>query len=99
MRTSLNKATVDTPDTLYTNVVVYLESDDDVTMTATVSNRQGVILVVLVGTWRYESGAWVIDLPSGGVATIMKQAGCGCGGSGVEAKPAQGNMMAGVYEP
>lgn len=95
----LSKVSADTPDYLYTNVIVELVSDDDVTMTATVSNRQGIALVVLRGTWRYEGAAWIIDLDTGGQAVLTVVGGCGCGGSSVEPKPSGTvDLMAGVTE-
>jgi hypothetical protein len=99
MRQMLSKVSADTPDFLYTNVTVELVSDDDVTMTATVSNRQGIVLVVLRGTWLFEAGAWIIDLDTGGQAVLTVMGGCGCGGSSVEAKPSGTvDLMAGVTE-
>ncbi len=82
----IGKAVVDTPATLYTNVNVELISDDDVTMDLTVRNRQGVLLEVVHGdTWLFNGDAWEVTT-SAGLVTVSIQGGCGCGGSGVEAK-------------
>lgn len=95
VRQLLGKTSVDAPDALYTNVLVELVSDDDITMTATVSNRQGVVLTIIHGdAWRYEQNAWLIDT-SGGQVVVTVMGGCGCGGSSVTAKSMEGDMMAG----
>jgi len=82
----IGKAVVDTPAFLYMNVTVELVSDDDVNMTVTVRNRQGVLLETLTGEWTGREGdAWIVSLPDGVVAVSL-QGGCGCGGSSVEPK-------------
>ena len=92
----MSKAAVDTPTTLYSNVTVELVSDDDVEMTVTIRNRQGVVLRVLRGdSWRREGAAWIVDLEDG-AATITVMGGCGCGGSSVEDKTQGGDMLAGI---
>jgi hypothetical protein len=58
-------------------------------MTATVSSKQGVVREVLVGPWRREGDAWIVDTEAG-PASITVMGGCGCGGSSSVEKMAAG---------
>lgn len=82
----VGKAYVDTPTRLYSNVNVELVSDDDVTVTVTVANRQGVVLEVVHGTsWTRTGDEWLIDTVDGQVR-VGAVGGCGCGASTVDSK-------------
>lgn len=74
-----------TSTTLYENCVVELISDDDVTMTAVVNNRQGITLEVIEGPFeaRTASAGYVIHTANVGDVFVVPLEGCGCGGTSV----------------
>lgn len=87
MRTYLQKALVETPTLEYGNAAVQLTSDDDVTMTVEVNNRQGLTLALFTGPWEKRGEGWAVADPAGEVLVIPQQ-GCGCGGTSVNARAA-----------
>jgi hypothetical protein len=82
MRTTLAKARVASPAWLFENAVVEVLADDDVTMTANVKDRRGVVLAVFSGPFeaRAASAGYVIHTADGDVY-VTPQSGCGCGGT------------------
>lgn len=84
MHLILGKALVSTPSTIYSNSYVELDSEDDVTLTASVRNRQGIVLETISGSFEMlnPTGGWLLHTDAGDVSVEI-QDGCGCGGTSV----------------